>query len=474
MIFNTVEYFILFLIPAAILFRVVRPTARPWICFVFGAGFFVFFSLAQVGGAPGAFCLFIFIWESLFSRLYKKGSWLCIAGIVQTLIFLIIFKYWNFFTGLLFTSSGKNPLYWTGAFLPLGISFFTFEFIHYAVDRYRGTTHAGTFTEYLTFIMFFPTMVAGPIKRYQDFLPKLRHPSRDWKLDWTQGGTRILAGLAKKFAVADLLTAFTNHLNYVDIAQAQRWVLPVWLLAYGMKIYFDFSAYSDIAIGSAQLFGIKVPENFDWPYLRTNIAEFWKHWHMSLYRWLVDYVFIPLGGSRTTPSRVYLNVMLTMLISGLWHGAALNFVVWGLWHGMLLCVHRLWSSWRADNAPLSLAGAVQVIKESAAATRLAWNRAKLEPVTIAAGSNPDAHTAEAGLLLSQMRTPESPVENMSRKSSQSKAEPSELTERKRVQGFTWGKIGSWGLTFASVNLGWAFFCMDLHTSLFFLKRLILG
>src|SRR5215831_5707856 len=147
--------------------------------------------------------------------------------------------------------------------------------------------------------------------------------------------------------VADLMTAFTNHLNRQDIAQAQRWVLPIWLLAYGVKIYFDFSAYSDIAIGSARLFGIKVPENFDWPYVRTDISEFWRHWHMSLYKWLVDYVFIPLGGSRRSQPRVYLNVLITMFLSGLWHGAGLNFVVWGLWHGMLLAIHRFWKNWRA-------------------------------------------------------------------------------------------------------------------------------
>lgn len=236
-------------------------------------------------------------------------------------------------------------------------------------------------------------MVAGPIKRYQDFLPKLAAPSLVWREDWERGFTRIMSGLAKKFVVADLLTAFTNHLNVADIAAAQRWVLPLWLLAYGMKIYADFSAYSDIAIGSARLFGIKVPENFDWPYLRTNIAEFWGHWHMSLYRWLIDYVFIPLGGSRTSQPRVYLNVLITMFISGLWHGAGLNFVVWGLWHGLLLAVHRLWSSCRPRRA----------------------------------------------------------------------APPSRI-----------GQVAGWAFTFATVNLGWAFFCMDLHTAAFFLRRLFFG
>jgi alginate O-acetyltransferase complex protein AlgI len=237
----------------------------------------------------------------------------------------------------------------------LRISFFTFEFIHYAVDRYKGKAVAGTLGEYLAFILFFPTMVAGPIKRFQDFRPKLESPSTDWPADWNRGITRILCGLVKKLVIADSMTAFTNHLNYADVARAQRWVLPVWLLAYGIKIYFDFSGYSDIAIGSARLFGIKVPENFDWPYFRTNIAEFWKHWHISLYRWLVDYIYIPLGGSRVRPRRVIRNILITMMVSGIWHGAGLNFVVWGLWHGLLLTIHR---SWRRFLGPVRLTGRV--------------------------------------------------------------------------------------------------------------------
>ena len=392
MIFNTFAYFLCFLTPAAIGFRVVRPAWQPWVCFAFGAAFFVFFSLMEVGGALGAFCLLIFIWESLFSRLYKPKSFWCILGIIQAILFLGIFKYWNFFTGLIYGPQPANPLYWTGAFLPLGISFFTFEFIHYAVDRYRGTAERGRIGDYLAFILFFPTMVAGPIKRFQDFEPKLINPSLAWAEDWEVGLTRILVGLAKKFAIADLLTAYTDHLNMTDIALANRAILPFWLLAYGAKIYFDFSAYSDIAIGSARLFGIKVPENFDWPYIRTNIADFWAHWHMSLTKWLTDYLFIPLGGSRRAPSRVYMNVLVTMGISGLWHGAGLNFIVWGLWHGMLLVGLRVWRSIRG------------------------------------------------------------PVEH-----------PSKLAQ-----------AGSWALTFVTVQIGWAFFCMDLPTAIFFFRRMFGG
>ncbi len=392
-IFNTFSYFLFFLIPAAILFRLAQPRWQPWVCIGFGAFFFVFFSITAVGGYAGAFCLLIFLWEALFSRLYRPGSVFCLVGIVQAVIILAVFKYWNFFTGLLYPGSAANPLHWANAFLPLGISFFTFEFIHYAVDRYRGKTEAGSLSEYLAFILFFPTLVAGPIKRYQDFTKTIRAPGRDWATDWQRGITRILVGLVKKFAVADLMTSFTDHLNAADIAQASRWVLPVWLLAYGIKIYFDFSAYSDIAIGSARLFGLFVPENFDWPYFRTNIASFWKHWHISLYSWLVDYVFIPLGGSRVKLPRILVNVLVTMLLSGLWHGAGLNFLVWGLWHGLLLIGHRLWNLWRPPS----------------------------------------------------------------------------------VTGPTWpGRLVGWALTFVTVNLGWAFFAMDLPTAGIFLKRLFLG
>jgi len=468
MVFNTFEYFVLILLPAAILFRLVKPAAKPWVCVGFGIAFFIFFSVTQVGGWAGACCLAIFIWESIFSRFYKPGSKICIIGIAQTLLFLFVFKYWNFLTGLVFAPAERNPVHWSGAFLPLGISFFTFEFIHYAVDRYRGKTEAGSFAEYLAFILFFPTMVAGPIKRYQDFRPKLLSPSRAWSEDWQQGITRILSGLAKKFAIADFLTCLTDHLNRADIAQAKRWVLPIWLLAFGFKIYFDFSAYSDIAIGSARLFGIKVPENFDWPYLRTNIAEFWKHWHMSLYRWLVDYVFVPLGGSRVAQPRIYLNILITMFLSGLWHGAGLNFIVWGLWHGMLLVVHRWWKNWRSSPALLTQAqfgnwcwriGSFPLRGVPAPA-----------PVPIA----PQPLLVSAGTLNPMVgMTPVSGMEER-RRGGNGKSEESLSLETAPMTGSIPGKLLGWALTFVMVNLGWAFFCMDLPTAIFFLRRLFCG
>jgi alginate O-acetyltransferase complex protein AlgI len=392
-IFNTFSYYVLFLLPTAIFFRLIRADWRPVVCIIGGSGFFLFYSITEFGGLFGAACLLIMVWESLFSRLYRPGSIFCLIGIAQAVIFLGIFKYWNFFTGLAFSIAPSNPLQWRNAFLPIGISFFTFEFIHYAVDRYKGKTEPGRLRDYLAFILFFPTMVAGPIKRYQDFLPNLLNPSTELGTDWNRGVTRILIGLLKKFAVADLVTGWSNHLNHSDISIAPRWLLPIWIVAYGIHIYFDFSGYSDIAIGSARLFGLRIKENFNWPYLQTNIADFWGCWNMSLYRWLIDYIFIPLGGSRVALPLVYRNVLITMLISGLWHGAALNFLAWGLWHGLLLSVHRLWVQWRG-----------------------------LPP------ENPSLVHSLAG----------------------------------------------WALTFTAVTLGWAFFCMDIHTALFFFRRLIVG
>ena len=368
MIFNTFTYYLLFLLPAAIFYRCMSPRVRPWIIAGFGCLFFAYFAWS-LAGLRGTLCLGIFLCEAVYSRFYAPGSRWCLAGMVQALLVLGLFKYWNFFTGIIFWHH-HDPLHWQGAFLPLGISFFTFEFYHYASDRRTGTAEKGSLGEYLAFIFFFPTMVAGPIKRFQDFLPKLRAEPGDWQQDWERGLTRILTGLAKKFAIADLMTAWTSHLNRHDIAAASRHVLPLWLLAYGIQIYADFSAYSDIAIGSARLFGLRVPENFDWPYGRRNIQSFWRCWHMSLTRWLIDYVYIPLGGSRVSEPRVYFNIFAVMLLCGLWHGAGWNFLAWGLCHALLLSTHRLWRHLRG--APSTHTAAVFA---SRALTFLAVNAA---------------------------------------------------------------------------------------------------
>jgi alginate O-acetyltransferase complex protein AlgI len=388
LIFTSFFYFSL-LVPSSALYRFAPYRLKAYVIASSGFVFFVYFSFYDVGGAPGALCVLLLVWEAIFSRLYAPRSLFCVVGIIQAVAILFVFKYWNFVIGFL---PGRLPLrlHWAGQFLPLGISFFTFEFIHYAVERWRGRVERGLFREYLAFIMFFPTMVAGPIKRFGDFLPKIRGGSADFAIDWRAGITRILVGLVKKLAIADLLASATSNLSATHISMASRPTLLLWILAYGIKIYADFSGYSDIAIGSARLFGIRVPENFSWPYCRRNIGEFWTHWHISLSSWLRDYIYIPLGGSRVREPRIVFNLIVTMLVSGIWHGAGLNFLAWGAWHGLMMSTLRIWRTW----FPKPLPGVA-------------------------------------------------------------------------------GYISSWALTFCFVNLGWAFFCMDLPTAQLFFRHLFL-
>jgi alginate O-acetyltransferase complex protein AlgI len=247
----------------------------------------------------------------------------------------------EFFDGLMVARPEPQSSVLGKQFFAAGYFLFTFEFVHYAVDRYRNKTASGRLANNSRSSCFFPPWLPGRSSAMRISYPSSAAFPVNRLSTGQRGFTLILAGLAKKFVIADFLTSYTNHLNYADISRANRAVLPLWLLAYGIKIYVDFSAYSDIAIGSARLFGIQVPENFDWPYARTNIAEFWRHWHISLTNWLIDHIYIPLGGSRVSTGRVYGNIIVTMLISGIWYGAGVNFIVWGSCHGVMLAIHRV-------------------------------------------------------------------------------------------------------------------------------------
>lgn len=348
MIFNEILYFTLFLVPAVICFHTCGPRFRPWILSAFGAAFFLYFGYLHFGGWFGACCVLFFVWEMLTSRLYRPGSRWCLFGVFQALLVLFAFKYLAFaassWNDLASVTGFHHPVHVTHLLLPLGISFFTFEFIHFAVDTYQGKIERSSLSEYAAFILFFPSMVAGPIKRFQDFLPKLRGARLDQAL-LAQGITRILVGLVKKHVLADTFALWATKLNGPELYTASRSHIGFWILAYGMQIYLDFSGYSDIAIGSGYLFGIVIPENFSWPYGSRNVAEFWRRWHISLSQWIRDYVFIPLGGSRHGEARTVVNVLIAFILSGIWHGAAYHFAIWGLWHGMLLIIHRLWKKW---------------------------------------------------------------------------------------------------------------------------------
>jgi alginate O-acetyltransferase complex protein AlgI len=278
------------------------------------------------------------------TRCRRLVLWACIAVDLAVLGF---FKYWNFFvdsSSVLVESATRTD--WQPPFLelvlPLGISFFTFEFIHYLVDISRGHVPVHSFSKFHVFAAFFPTQIAGPIKRFQQFVPCLATLDR-FDPELAKDGLRLIAiGLGKKVLLADKLAPIAND-GFAAAASGPIGSGEAWLatLAFSLQIYFDFSGYTDIARGSAQLFGFRIPINFDAPYLATAVSDFWRRWHISLSTWLRDYLFVPLGGSRHGLPVTVRNLLITMALGGLWHGAAWHFVVWGLYWGAMLSLDRL-------------------------------------------------------------------------------------------------------------------------------------
>jgi len=246
------------------------------------------------------------------------------------------FKYANFVLGIFHPGTRALDI-----ILPLGISFHTFQSISYVIDVYRGEQVVVTsYIDYALFVSFFPQLVAGPIVRAREFF----HDFWNWKsptgAEWQRGVAMILTGYVKKLVFADQFALVAD--GYFANPSALPGLVPAWTgtLAFGLQIFFDFSGYTDIAIGVALLFGFHFPENFRRPYLAASVTEFWRRWHMTLSRWLRDYIYIPLGGNRRGRVHTYVNLMLTMLLGGLWHGASWNFVIWGGYHGALLAVER--------------------------------------------------------------------------------------------------------------------------------------
>lgn len=275
----------------------------------------------------------------------RRRKALLAVSVAVNLGILATFKYFNFFS--IEISETLNSLGFSVApahldvLLPVGISFYTFQTLSYTIDIYREQlTPARSYTQYLLFVSFFPQLVAGPIVRARDLLPQLERRPQLTSVEGSTALWRIGIGLAKKAIIADYLGAhmvdpvFSNPEMYSSLETLAA------VYGYAFQIYADFSAYSDIAIGSAMLLGIKIPENFDAPYRAANLREFWQRWHISLSTWLRDYLYIPLGGSRQGPTRTYVNLIITMLLGGLWHGAAMTFIVWGGIHGCALVVTR--------------------------------------------------------------------------------------------------------------------------------------
>jgi alginate O-acetyltransferase complex protein AlgI len=279
-------------------------------------------------------------------RIHRSSSpgprrrWLLLS-LVTNLGLLAYFKYCNFFldnlNGLLGSSGVHLPH--LDILLPAGISFYTFKTMSYVIDVYRRElTPTESLLDYVMFVTFFPELIAGPIVRASVFLPQMSTSIGPTRERLAVGGSAFLLGLTKKM-LADRLgvlaaPVFADPQHY---GPASLWAAAI---AFTLQIYCDFAGYSDMAIGTARMIGYRLPENFDMPYLSGNITEFWRRWHITLSSWLRDYLYIPLGGNRRGSGRTYLNLMLTMLLGGLWHGASWNFVVWGGLHGAALAIHR--------------------------------------------------------------------------------------------------------------------------------------
>ncbi|MBI4081991.1 MAG: MBOAT family protein [Candidatus Lambdaproteobacteria bacterium] len=293
----------------------------------FGIGY----ALSQPGGSPP-----------------RRKAWLW-AGIVFDLGAVGLFKYTNFLLGTANTVFGAGlPLAEIG--LPLGISFYTFQQMAYLVDCYRHQVREHDLVRYSLFVAFFPQLIAGPIVHHQELIPRfgdrrILRPSPEWL---AEGAAIFLLGVFKKVALGDLMGGYADRVFAAADGGTPVMLVEAWhgVLAFALQIYFDFSGYSDMAIGMAWMIGIRLPLNFDSPYRAASIVEFWQRWHMTLSRWLRDYLYFPLGGNRLGPRRRYINLMAVMVLGGLWHGASWMFVLWGALHGLLLCVNHWWRALR--------------------------------------------------------------------------------------------------------------------------------
>jgi alginate O-acetyltransferase complex protein AlgI len=337
--FVTLTYALFLLVVVVSYWLMPRRLGRLWLI----AASLLFYASWNAWYVPGFVALILLNW--LFGLLAAGGRprLAIVLALVVDLGLLAIFKYLDWVlgsgSGLLRLISGRSvdaPA--LGLILPLAISFVTFTMLAYVIDITRGAKPERRLANFALFVTFFPHLIAGPIMRGREFLPQIRHPRPFAWIHLSLALPLLVSGLVKK-VIADGLSPIVGT-TFEDPASVSTVVLWAGVAAFAIQILFDFSGYTDLALGSAHLLGFKLPRNFDWPYRATSIQDFWRRWHMTLSRWLRDYLYIPLGGSRHGRARMYLALLVTMLLGGLWHGAGFTFVAWGAWHGAGLAVHR--------------------------------------------------------------------------------------------------------------------------------------
>lgn len=286
----------------------------------------------------------------------KRRRQLLTFGVTFNVALLAYYKYANFFVeeaNRILALLHTETLVWTPVVLPIGISFFTFQKISYLVDVYRGTAEPSkNVLDYMLYVVSFPQLIAGPIIRYHDVSKQIESRRHDLPLLYS-GAYRFCLGLGKKVLVADPLGSVAQNVLKLDAAEFSTPYAWLGIVCYAYQLYFDFSGYSDMAIGLGRMMGFRFLENFDRPYISQNFTEFWRRWHISLSRWMRDYLYIPLGGNRVSKPRAYLNLWIVFLLSGLWHGANWTFIVFGSFHGCFLMLDKLF--WLNASAKLGRA-----------------------------------------------------------------------------------------------------------------------
>jgi alginate O-acetyltransferase complex protein AlgI len=353
MVFSSI-LFIFYFVPFffGIYFLLPKKFKNAWLIFSsllfywWGAPTFIFVLLSS--------CFIDYFAAIYFSRNNNKLIYL--TAIVSNVALLLYFKYFNFFIDNIKYIIGEDIEY-TKVVLPIGISFLTFQKISYLIDVKRKHAepqqHLG---RYLLFVTLFPQLIAGPIVRYKEISSQLLYRFKEiTTTNIYLGLRRFIIGLAKKVLIANILGEVVDQVFELPLNEISSFASILGLVAYTFQIYFDFSGYSDMAIGLGKMLGFTFPENFNFPYIAKNITEFWRRWHITLGSWMRDYLYIPLGGNKKGIVRTYINLILVFLISGLWHGASWNFVIWGAYHGFFLVVERLFLLKITTRLPLILA-----------------------------------------------------------------------------------------------------------------------
>jgi alginate O-acetyltransferase complex protein AlgI len=343
MVFSSITFLIYFLPVFLLAYHLVPDKFKNACILIFSIVFYAWGGPKFIFVILGTTFLDFFLVEAMHNAKTKSAkNQFLVLSLLMNVGLLFYFKYCNFFIDNINALAGTE-IHWAKIVLPIGISFYTFESITYVVDVYRGVHKPlKNFWNYQTYIIFFPKLIAGPIVRYHDIADQITNREKNYTTDIKLSGFFIFCfGLAKKVIIANTLGMQADAVFKLDASEIDTAAAWVGAIAYTFQIYFDFSGYSDMAIGLGKICGFKLPENFKNPYLSFSITEFWRRWHITLGAWMKNYLYIPMGGNKVTPAKLYRNLIVVFLLSGLWHGASWNFVLWGAYHGFFLVLERL-------------------------------------------------------------------------------------------------------------------------------------